>query len=140
MDDRCPDQAGSPPDGCPVVVNPPAATPSRRSRSPTVTPQPAPKIVSLAYKISKCPKGQKQCAKVATVTVKVSRQAKVALKVERQDRKRGRLVWKRVKSQSLTANARGSSLKVRGKRGKPSSKYRVTATLAGKAKAVSFKV
>jgi subtilisin family serine protease len=140
MDDRCPDRAGTSPDGCPVVVNPPVGNPEPPKPTPTVTPQTAPKIVSLAYKISKCPKGRKQCAKVATVTVKVSRQAKVALKVERQDRQRGRLVWKRVKSQSLTATARGRSLKVRGRRSRPNARYRVTATLAGKAKAVSFKV
>ena len=72
--------------------------------------------------------------------MKLSRQGKVALKVERQDRKRGRLVWTRVKSQSLTANARGKTLTVRGKSAKRTSKYRVTATFAGKAKAVSFKV
>ena len=95
--------------------NPPVGNPEPPKPTPTVTPQTAPKIVSLAYKLSKCPKGKKQCAKVATVTVKVSRQAKVALKVERQDRRRGRLVWKRVKSQSLTATARGRSLKVRGR-------------------------
>jgi hypothetical protein len=41
---------------------------------------------------------------------------------------------------SLTANAHGSTLTVRGKRGQPRSKYRVTATLANKAKAVNFKV
>ena len=74
---------------------------------------------------------------MATVTVKLSRQGKVALKVERQVRKKGRLVWTRVRSQSLTANSRGSTVTVRGKRGKPTSKYRVTATLAGKAKAVA---
>ena len=72
----------------------------------TPTPQstPGPAIVSLKAKVSKCPKG-KACTKVAKVTVKLSREAKVALKVERRVRKKGRLVWTRVRSQSLTANA-----------------------------------
>jgi hypothetical protein len=77
---------------------------------------------------------------VAKVTVKLSRQAKVALKLEQQVRKRGKLVWKRLSVQSMSANAKGTTLTVRGKRGQPRSKYRVTATLANKAKAVSFTV
>jgi hypothetical protein len=141
LDDRCPFEPASSSDGCPVVVNPPKNDPPVPTPVPTATPQgtPGPVIVSLRAKVSKCPKG-KTCTKVAKVTVKLSRQAKVALKVERQVRKKGRLVWTRVSSRSLTANTRGSTLTVRGKRGKPSSKYRVTATLAGKAKAVSFRV
>jgi hypothetical protein len=142
LDDRCPFEAGSSADGCPIVTNPPGGDPQPTpTPTPTATPTatPDPVIVSLTAKVSKCPKG-KVCTKVAKVTVKLSRQARVALKVERQVRKKGRLVWTRVRSQSLMANARGSTLTVRGRRGKPSSKYRVTATLAGKAKAVSFKV
>ncbi|WP_028062309.1 S8 family serine peptidase [Solirubrobacter soli] len=139
MDDRCPTEFGAPPDGCPIVVKPPD-TPEP-TPTPTATPTVVPDavIVSLSAKISKCPKG-KQCKKTAKVTVKLSRQGKVALKVERQERKKGRLVWKRIKSQSLTANARGKTVTVRGKSAKTTSTYRVTATFAGKVKAVSFKV
>jgi hypothetical protein len=140
MDDRCPTVPGVSPDGCPVIVTPPGptptATPTPRATPPAVT---DPVIVSLRVKVSKCPKG-KRCTKVAKVTVKLSRPAKVALKVEQRVRKKGRLVWKRIKSQSVTANARGSTLTVRGKSKRTTSKYRVTATLAGKVKAVSFKV
>jgi hypothetical protein len=141
LDDRCPAQFGSAPDGCPVVSNPPAEptpTPTPRA-TPTPTVSPGAVTVTLSAKVSKCKKGTK-CKKVATVTVKLSRQGRVAVKVERQVRKRGRLVWTRVKSQSLTANARGKTLTVRGKSATTTSKYRVTATYAGKAKAVSFKV
>jgi hypothetical protein len=139
LDDLCPAVSGVAPDGCPVVINPPdgpVPTPT-----PTATPSenPEPVNVSLKAKVSKCPKG-KQCTRVAKVTVKLSRQARVALKVERRERKKGRLVWTRIKSQSLTANARGKTVTVRGKSAKRTSKYRVTATLAGKVKAVSFNV
>jgi len=137
LDDRCPNVAGNGPDGCPSVITPP----NKPVPPPTVTPQsgPAPVIVYLKAKLSRCPKG-KVCTKVAKVTVKLSRQAKVKLKVERRVRKKGRLVWTRVRSLSLTANARGRTLTVRGRRGKPTSRYRVTATLSGKAKSVSFRV
>jgi subtilisin family serine protease len=148
LDDRCPFVAGTGPDGCPVVVNPPGGGGAPPAPTPTVTPAPTvtpsatpgPVIVSLGVKISKCPKG-KACTKVAKVTVKLSRPAKVAVKVERRERnKKGRLVWTRTKTQSLTANASGSTVTVRGKRGGKPSRYRLTATLAGKAKAVSFTV
>ena len=138
LDDRCPAVAGTAPDGCPVVVNPPGPTPTPiPTPSPTVTPESV--TMSLSANVSKCKKGKK-CKKVAKVTVKLSRQGKVALKVERQVRKKGRLVWRRERSQSLTANARGKTLTVRGKSARRTSKYRVTATFAGKSKAVSFKV
>jgi hypothetical protein len=140
LDDRCPTQFGVAPDGCPVVVQPPRRGDPTPAPIPTAIPTPEPVIVSLDVKFSKCRKGKK-CAKVATVTVKLSRQARVAVKLERRDRnKRGRMVWKRIKSQSLTANARGGTVKVRGKRSGKKTKYRLTATLAGKAKAISFKV
>ncbi len=76
------------------------------------------------------------------MTVKLSRTAKVALKVEHRVRKNGRWVWQRVASRSLTATASGRSLTVRGTRGRslPRGPYRVTVT-AGAAKAArSFKV
>src|SRR6185369_9331383 len=105
--------------------------------TPTATPTPTADtvIVSLIAKVTpkSCPKSTPNCARVAKVTVKLSRQAKVALKVEQQVRKRGKLVWKRVSVRSMSANAKGTTLTVRGKRGKPRSKYRVTATLANKA-------
>jgi subtilisin family serine protease len=138
LDDRCPYEAGAGADGCPVVNPPGGGGGTPRPPASTVTPAPT-AIVSLKAKVSKCPKG-KACTKVAKVTVKLSREAKVALRVERRVRKKGRLVWTRVRSQSLTANARGRTLTVRGKRDKPTSRYRVTAILSGKAKSVSFRV
>jgi subtilisin family serine protease len=145
LDDRCPAQAGGLPDGCPAVVNPPAPT-----LVPTVAPRPTPppsivrpqaELLSLKYKLSKCKKGKKKCRKVAKVTVKLSRQGRVALKVERRIRKRGRMVWSRVgRQKSLSASARGRSITVRGKSARRTTKYRVTATFAGKHKAVRFKV
>jgi hypothetical protein len=138
MDDRCPSVAGPPPDGCPVVVTPPGPTPTPvPTATPTVTPDAV--TVSLTAKVSKCKKHTK-CKKVAKVTVKVSRTGKVALKVERQVRRKGRLVWRRERSQSLTATVRGKTLTVRGKSARRTSKYRVTATFAGQSKAVRFKV
>jgi hypothetical protein len=143
LDDGCPRDAGVAPGGCPPsggefpITPTPTATPT-----PTVTPAPAPVIVSLRATVTprNCPKSTPQCLQVAKITVKLSSQAKVALKVEQQVRKGGRLVWKRLSVRSLTANARGTTLTVRGKRGRPQSKYRVTATLANKAKAVNFTV
>jgi subtilisin family serine protease len=135
LDDGCPQAAGVVPSGCPGSGGLPGPT-------PTATPIADPVIVSLSAKITprNCPKSNPKCVRVAKITVKVSRQAKVALKVEQQVRKGGRLVWKRLSVRSLTANAKGSTLTVRGKRGQPRSKYRVTATLANKAKAVNFQV
>jgi hypothetical protein len=76
------------------------------------------------------------------VTVRVSRTATVALKVERRVRKRGRMTWERVTSRSLTATASGRSVTLRGKRGRSLSKgaHRVTATLGAARMAASFKV
>jgi subtilisin family serine protease len=146
LDDRCPLQAAFTADGCPVVTNPPDNP--KKNPGPTATPTPTQTpagdtvIVSLKAKVTpkSCPKSTPKCTQVAKVTVKLSRQAKVALKLEQQVRKRGKLVWKRVSVRSMSANAKGTTLTVRGKRGQPRSKYRVTATLANKAKAVSFRV
>ena len=145
LDDRCPLQAAFTADGCPVIVNR-QPDPKNPGPAPTATPTPTGPadtvIVSLVAKVTpkSCPKSAPNCTRVAKVTVKLSRQAKVALKLEQQVRKRGKLVWKRVSVRSMSANAKGTTLTVRGKRGKPRSKYRVTATLANKAKAVSFTV
>jgi hypothetical protein len=147
LDDSCPTVPGDLPNGCPSpppVVNPPAQNPPVQvpGVTPTPTPKAATRIVSLAVKLapSKCAKGHAGCTKSAKVTVKLSRQAKVALKVERRIKRKGRWVWQRVTSKSVTASTRGSSLTVRGKRGKPFS-YRVTATLSAAAtKAARFRV
>jgi hypothetical protein len=136
---------GDLPDGCPSP--PPIAeatpqTPQVPAPAPTPTPQAAARIVSLDFKVTPktCPKSNSKCAKTAKVTVKVSRQAKVAVKVEKRVKQKGRWVWKRVSSKSLTANGRGKSLTVRGRSGRSPSRYRVTAAIAGAAKAVSFRV
>jgi hypothetical protein len=142
VDDRCPHQAGIAPAGCP---NPDGSKPNPNpGATPTPTPPPnasALTIISLKAKLTppSCPKSAPKCTQVAKITIKLSRQAKVALKVEQQVRSHGRNVWKRLSVRSLTANPKGSTLTVRGKRGKKS-KYRVTATVANKAKAVNFTV
>ncbi|MDA0166175.1 S8 family serine peptidase [Solirubrobacter ginsenosidimutans] len=144
LDDLCPLQPAFTADGCPAIDQHQSGDPKNpiATPTPTVTPTGAAVIVSLKAKVTpkSCPKSTPKCARVAKVTVKLSRQAKVALKLEQQVRKRGKLVWKRVSVQSMSANAKGTTLTVRGKRGQPRSKYRVTATLANKAKAVSFTV
>ena len=83
------------------------------------------------------------CRKAAKVTVRVSRAARVALKVEQRVRSHGRLRWMRITSRSLNATVSGRSLTVRGKRGRSLGKgsYRVTVTLSGAAaSARNFKV
>ena len=122
LDDRCPTQPAATPDGCPVVVAPPPQPgPSPGPPVPTATPEPPPaaaaRILSINVRVTpkRCTRGR-SCRKAAKVTVRVSRTATVALRVERQVRKRGRLTWQRVTSRSLTATSRGRSLTVRGRR------------------------
>ena len=76
------------------------------------------------------------------MTVKLTRPAKVAIKVERRVKSRGRWVWESVQKKSLAITARGRrTLTVRARRGSAVAKYRVTATAAGAAKrALNFKV
>ena len=66
------------------------------------------------------------------MTVKLSRRATVALKLEMRVKRKGRWVWTRVTSKSLTATASGRSLTIRGKSGRSLAKgpYRVTASLS----------
>jgi subtilisin family serine protease len=135
LDDRCPTQAAPTPDGCPIIAIPPAPPPVP---SPLPAPQPpappapsATRIVSVKVAV-RCVR-RNPCRKAAKVTVRVSRDARVALKVEQRVRTRGRLRWKRITSRSLAATAGGRSLTVRGKRGRSLAKgsYRVTVTLSG---------
>jgi subtilisin family serine protease len=146
LDDSCPELPGDLPNGCPSppAANPPSQSPPvqlPRATPPIPTPKPATRILSLAVKISpsKCPKAHAGCLKSAKVTVKLSGQDTVALKVERRIKRKGRWVWQRVTSKSVTASTGGTSLTVRGRRGKPLS-YRVTATLGAAAKAARFRV
>ncbi len=148
--DRCPDEPAETPDGCPIVVQPPADNPGDDATPvPTPTPTPAPpvetspRVVSLAVKVTprKCAHAH-GCKQAAKVTVKLSRKATVALKVEHHERKHGRWTWKRVTAKSVVATVSGKSLTVRGARGHTLAKgsYRVTATLAGATAARSFTV
>lgn len=157
LDDRCPDVAGFTSDGCPPIQAPPGGgddqPPKPPSPTPTPTPIPTPpttaatRILDLAAVVtpSRCPRGHPRCKKAAKVTVKLSRRATVALKLEMRVKVRGRWIWKRVTTKSVTATASGRSLTIRGKSGRSLAKgpYRVTATVAGAAKtktAFSFRV
>lgn len=150
--DRCATIAAPTADGCPVVVTPtPTATPSptpddgTKNPKPAPTPDPgpgpaaAPKVTMLDVKVTpKSCKGKKTCKQAAKVTVKVSRSATVAVKVER---KVGRK-WRQVTFKSLKASMSGKSLTVRGSRGKTLTRgrYRVIATISGIATQKTFKV
>ena len=145
LNDRCPSVPGAAPDGCPVVEPPPSdggsqlLSPVRTIFAPTPTPTPPLRIVSVTAKVTprRCTAG-KTCRRAATLTVKLTRTATVALKVERRVGK----TWKRVAVRSIVATASGKSLTVRGTRGRSLSKgrYRVTATVAGARGACTFKV
>jgi hypothetical protein len=151
LDDSCPTQPALTADGCPLPVVTPPGSGSGPTPAPTpiatVTPTPAPpanRIVKLGVTVQprKCAPGR-TCRKSAKVTVKLSKTAKVALKVEHRVRKNGRSLWERVTSRSITATATGRSLTVRGRGGRSlsSGPYRVTATIAGAmTQAHAFKV
>jgi hypothetical protein len=158
LDDRCPTVFARTADGCPVVIPPtppgggggggggviPNPSPQPPVPTPTQPTETANRIVSLAAKVTprRCSAGR-ACRKAAKVTVRLARTAKVALKVERRVRSRGRWRWQRVTTRSVVVTARGRVLTVRGKRGRSLRKgpYRVTATIAGAPKALcSFKV
>jgi thermitase len=137
LDDRCPTVPAPTADGCPPPPPPPPPSPGPR---PGPTPPPvlesiAPmRIVDLDVDVvSRRCKRRTTCKKSAKVTVKVTRTARVALKVERRVRKRGKLRWTRVTSRSLKATARGRTATVRGKRGGTLARgtYRVTVRLPG---------
>jgi thermitase len=140
LDDRCPYVPSSAADGCPVATyNPPDDGP--KTGPPVVTPTPTPtpvaatRILDLDVQVTpaKCPKGHPNCRKAAKVTVKLSRRATVALKLELRVKRKGRWVWTRVTSKSLTATASGRTLTIRGKSGRSlvQGPYRVTASLSG---------
>jgi hypothetical protein len=131
LDDRCPTLPAPTADGCPTIVIPPGPPPQ-----PTPTPVPpvrppvaATRIVSVKVAV-RCAR-RNPCRKAAKVTVRASRSARVAVKVEQRVRRR----WKRITSRSLKATVRGRTLTVRGKRGRSLAKgsYRVTVTLFGAA-------
>jgi hypothetical protein len=151
LDDRCPNVASSAADGCPVTVfNPPGGGDGPKFNPPVATPTPAPpppaatRILDLDVQVTptKCPTGHPNCRKAAKVTVKLSRRATVALKLERRVKRKGRWIWTRVTSKSLTATASGRTLTIRGKSGRSLAKgpYRVTASLASSKTALNFRV
>jgi subtilisin family serine protease len=119
LDDRCPTVAAPTPDGCPA----PTVTPL------VVTPA-ALKLLALTVKLqpAKCPRG-KPCVRSARITVRLSRTATVALRVERKVRSR----WTRVYTRSLSVTSAGRTVTVKGRGGRtlPKGSYRVSATPAG---------
>jgi len=151
VDDRCPTQFAETDDGCPKLAPTPTPGPPQQPKPPVQPPQtppdqpvvPATRIVSLDVKVTpkRC-SASRPCKQSAKVTVKLTRTAKVALRIERHVRVRGRWVWRGVTNRSLTATASGKSLTVRGTRGASLKKgsYRVIATVAGFRDACSFKV
>jgi thermitase len=147
LEDRCPTVYAQTADGCPIiVVDPPLPGGGGGGGQPSPGPAPAPPsppappaqaanwIVSLGARVTprRC-SARQRCRKAARVTVRLSRSARVAVKVERRVRKNGRWRWQRVATRSLVVTARGRSLTVRGTRGRSLRKgsYRVTAMLAG---------
>lgn len=154
--DGCPTVAASTPNGCPLVATPtptpsvtPAPTPPKddgnRNPAPGPTPFPdpvpssAPKVTMLDVKVTpKSCKGRKSCKQAAKVTVKVSRSATVAVRIER---KVGRK-WRQVDYKSLRASMTGKSVTIRGARGKTLTRgrYRVIATISGSTTQKNFKV
>ncbi|RKQ93143.1 subtilisin family serine protease [Solirubrobacter pauli] len=154
--DGCPTVFASTPNGCPLVPTPtstPSVTPTptppkddgNRNPAPAPTPDadpsPAsvPKVTMLEVKVTpKSCKGRKACKQAAKVTVKVSRSATVAVRIER---KVGRK-WRQIDYKSLRASMRGKSVTIRGARGKTLTRgsYRVIATISGSTTQRSFKV
>ena len=114
LDDRCPLQPSAAPDGCPTVAGPPPGDGGGKPAPPVPTPtahsgpRRSPRI-SLGVKVTptKCPRSNTRCARAARVTVKLTRPAKVAVKVERRVKSKGRWVWKSVQRKSLAITARG---------------------------------
>jgi len=140
LDDRCPSVWGNGPDGCPQVVPPPR--PPAPVPTPTVTPTgPSEKARVLSVRVrttpKRCPRGRKTCSKTARVTVKMSRSAKLSLRIERRTKRKGKTVWRKVTTRSLKASSSKRSLTVR--RLKPGS-YRVIAKISGHQARRNFKV
>lgn len=143
MDDRCPTQFALTADGCPPP--PPTPTPTA-TRTPTPipttqpppqpTPTPTPPIAEPQIKLLEVgvTKG-----KAAKVTIRLSRTAKVSLKIER---KSGRK-WKRITTRSVTASISSKHVTLRPKtKSKKLAKgsYRLTATVGKQVKRKTFRV
>ncbi|MBE2317562.1 S8 family serine peptidase [Solirubrobacter sp. CPCC 204708] len=149
MDDACPLQSALTADGCPVIVQP-TPTPTPRppddddgnvnpgTPTPVPTPTPAPTVVPDPGLQITVLKAEPTRSKAVKVTIRLSRTAKVALKVER---KIGRK-WRRVTTKSVTASISLKSLTLRAAKGKKLSRgsYRVTATVGRLTKSAQFKV
>jgi subtilisin family serine protease len=135
LDDRCPTVWAATADGCPAPLSPtpgPPSTPTSPPASPVLSSVEPLRIVDVDVDVRKCRRGT-SCKRSVKVTVRVSQTARVAVKVERRVRKRGKLRWSRVASRSLKSTSRGRTLTVRGKRGRSLARgsYRVTVKLSG---------
>lgn len=134
MDDACPTQYALTANGCPPPPPPPPPPPTptvtptpipttQPTPTPTATPTPisGPQIKVLQVGVTK--------GKAAKVTIRLSRTAKVSLKIER---KSGRK-WKRITTKSMTASISSKSLTLRpkGKKKLVKGSYRLTATVVG---------
>jgi subtilisin family serine protease len=136
MDDACPDAYALTHNGCPPPPPPPPPptdpgnpVPSTPTPTPTATPRPVPAPVIKVLKVG-VTKG-----KAAKVTIRLSRTAKVSLKIER---RKGRK-WSRVTATSVTASIANKRVTLRKKLKKGS--YRLTATVVGgRPKSTSFRV
>jgi hypothetical protein len=141
LDDQCPYAPGPPPSGCPVPTPTPTptvtvtVTPTPTVQQPRPTPTPAPTAMPSPAPVIKVLKVKATKNRSAKVTIRLSRTAKVSLKVEQ---KRGRK-WKRVTTASVTASISTKNLTLRKKFKKGS--YRLTATVVGgRPKSKTFKV
>lgn len=139
MDDRCPDVYALTADGCPPEPTPTptvTATPfptAQPTPQPTVTPTPVPELQIKVLQVG-VTKG-----KAAKVTIRLTRTAKVSLKIER---KAGRK-WKRITTRSVTASisSRSLTLRPKGKKKLAKGSYRLTASvIGGRPVTRSFKV
>ena len=85
----------------------------------------------------KCPRGRKTCAKVANVTVRLTRAATASLRFEQRVKRGRRMVWKAYRTGSLRATASARTFKLRGmKKGS----YRVKVTVGRSSQTKSFTV
>jgi subtilisin family serine protease len=147
-DDRCPRIAALTADGCPTrdddddgggggggqVITPPVLTPIATPIAGAPAPPPVVplRFLALSAKVKCTPK--KHCKSSATVTVKLSRSAKVTLKVELRNGKK----YKRISTRTVTVGTLAKNVTFKGRRGRSLAKgsYRVTVTISGGPQAV----
>jgi hypothetical protein len=139
-DDRCPRVAARTVDGCPPadppppdddgpIITPPVITPVPTPVVFTPTPEPVlpPRFVTLSAKTRCTPK--RHCRTSATVTLRLSRSAKVTLKLELRKGKK----YKRFSTRTVSVGTAAKKVTFKGKHGRSLQKggYRVTAMIAG---------